>query len=192
MKNQDDSSSSNSSINLWPTILIFLSLIGIIPNIDYLKSSRPNESEWAKHAPKIGTGGRLWEDPLAVAARYESTINNKEKKVEDVNEENILKHEENILKRITDNLVQNLETPNGRKTTNVLYIFIPEGGFIEDAELRRRFRYAVTSALSSSCLIPEDSGSLKFLEYSFNHQPIFIPYEWYSVRKSYSSHCTHS
>lgn len=185
MKNQDDSSNSNSSINLWPTILIFLSLIGIIPNIDYLKSSRPNESEWAKHAPKIGTGGRLWEDPLAVAARYENTINNKEKKVDDVNEENILQN-------ITDDLVQNLETPYGERTTNVLYIFLPEGGFIEDAELRRRFRYAVTSALSSSCLIPEDSGSLKFLEYSFNHQPIFIPYEWYIVRKSYSSHCTHS
>ncbi|HMU64525.1 MAG TPA: hypothetical protein PKD35_07545 [Nitrosomonas sp.] len=185
MNNQEDSGNNGSSLNFWPIILIFLTAVGVIPNIDYLKSSRPSENEWTKHSPKIGTNDRLWEDPLAVAARYEATIN-KEKETKSFKPVT----EKNILRTVTTDLLEKLAMQDeGSNTFNVLYIFLPEGGFIEDAELRRRFRYAVISALFSSCLVPEHSGDLQFFKSSFNEQPIFIPYELYDFGHS-SSHCS--
>ncbi len=185
MNNQEDSSNNGSSLNFWPIILIFLTAVGVIPNIDYLKSSRPSEKEWTKHSPKIGTNDRLWEDPLAVAARYEATIN-KEKETKSFKPVT----EKNILRTVTTDLLEKLAMQDeGSNTFNVLYIFLPEGGFIEDAELRRRFRYAVISALFSSCLVPEHSGDLQFFKSSFNEQLILIPYELYDFGHS-SSHCS--
>jgi hypothetical protein len=122
------------------------------PPLENLRPSAP--------ASKIHTAGlqdveaRLWQDPLAAVVGHTRTAD----------QERDASHTVAAFKRsLTETQPAN---PIKRSAARpmVLAVTIPGGGYAEDAEMRRRLRYAVVAALSTENYAPEDEKHIGYVD----------------------------
>lgn len=125
---------------------------------------------------------RLWEDPFTVADK--SLKNKKGKGKVDAPQ----KQSFHLAKDILDS------TKEGR--VSIILATLDHGSYAETKELRRRFRYAILSALGEERFAPVDSFKLEILYRDKNEldkncptlnrqQCNAIPYEWYEQESRY-------
>lgn len=178
----------STPFNFWPIILIFLGATGLIPTIESLDTSRPAEKEWMDNQDQQKVEGRLWEDPLAVVAR------NKIKIMDEISKSLILKDETKIIELKGNNTLDVITNELSRiekldNKNNILFVLLPAGEYIENAEIRRRTRYAVVSALSTLSYVPNEISSLQLLNYEYKKQLTLISYELYKNKCEKNSNC---
>ncbi|MBY0484730.1 hypothetical protein [Nitrosomonas sp.] len=161
---------SNLPINVVALVLLVLTASGqiLLP----LSSSRPENTDVANDWKSSSfTEIRLWQDPL-----------DKYKFGERESETSSL---------LADDLSQELYARNKKKVI-VAAISIPGSSYSEMAEVRRRARFAVVSALDTEQYYPEQSNNIQVFrfkpEYSCSlKNPMEIPYEWFSTEDLNSS-----
>ncbi|WMJ07568.1 hypothetical protein [Nitrosomonas sp. sh817] len=156
---------SNLPINVVALVLLVLTASGqiFLP----LSSARPENTDVAKDwKDNSFTEIRLWQDPL-----------DKFKFGERNSDTSFL---------LADNLLNELDA---RKKVIVAAISIPGSSYSEMAEMRRRARFAVVSALDTEQYYPEQSNHIKLFRYKPEilkdwcslENPVEIPYEWFST-----------
>jgi hypothetical protein len=156
-----------------------------------LKSSRPEAPAGLTHpvSEKNKIEARLWQDPLKVACEHEKTMHGTEKSKDDsyvgkispiysLNHERAMHCEnkgedksnvreslpEHSLSQVTGRIralilqkSQDVNTP-----LHILLTMVRDGISAEDHERRLRNRYAMTTALHSSGLVPEDAKHIRY------------------------------
>jgi len=176
-------------------VIVLIAIGTIVFNIPHLKSSRP--SDYGSTISTLENDeevlARLWQDPFEVVHRHEHDKNNSHHKY----------HSQNSLaSQITDKInPQNLKENAKKKSVqvNVLCVLVGGGPYFENAENRRRRRYAVLSALDVSGYSPKDAQHIGYFETESNSVfnivnvpdlPDRIPYEWFNYDgKADNSEC---
>lgn len=118
---------------------------------------------------------RLWEDPLKPLHSIQSQISNRVLNGQDISK--------NYLDEITDGpqdilaTILNNAAPVGQKIT-VLGVHLPDDSYFLNAEVRRRIRYSVVSAINQTHT-PFHSRNLSILKNPSSTQalPDYLPYE---------------
>jgi hypothetical protein len=109
-----------------------------------LISTRPIEPDYDINQNKIGQAidARLWEDPFAAVERDRE--GNDKLPVHDA------LHSIDIFKSFVNG--------GSRRDTLLVGVTLPGAPYPEDAETRRRLRYAVLAAVHTEKYVPEESG----------------------------------
>ena len=132
---------------------------------------------------------RLWHDPFSVA---DKSLKSKRVKRDD----NVLQAKTSVATRLTHDLIDEIADSAKEGRVSVILATLDHGSYAETKELRRRFRYAILSALGEERFAPVDSSKLEILYRcknklnkdcdSLNKQLCnAIPYEWYEKESGY-------
>lgn len=111
---------------------------------------------------------RSWQDPLAAAEAHRQADADGNP---DCRQQRENKHCAQLIEEIA-----------GRPDATVLAVMIPGGPFNEDAEVRRRLRYAVFAGLAREEYFPDDPQRLDYFRFSArgSKEPSMdLPYEWF-------------
>jgi hypothetical protein len=150
--------------NPLPILALLLVAAGLVAQTVPLASVRPQEPERIKPPASLAVPSRLWQDPLAaVEAHQESQKKGGAERVVAPDESSLadeLARKLGVLdgqgRRVPDELV-----PPGKLL--ILPVMLVASPFPDDAEIRRRIRYAVESALASQEFAPEDAESIRYV-----------------------------
>jgi len=135
-----------------------------------LESSRPGgpESRTERYRDIQDLDARLWEDPFAALARLKKQEGSAQPAPG-------ADHDIGVL-------VRRLKTETD---VQVLGVMVFGGPYIDDAESRRRTRYAVLAGLDASGYAPESSDRIGFFRNNRDAQlPEFVPFEFFESEKS--------
>ncbi|HKO87164.1 MAG TPA: hypothetical protein VJU83_01455 [Burkholderiales bacterium] len=160
--------------NPLPLIAILLLAAGLLVRTLPLESARPGDADRAH--PSIAdtqdVPARLWQDPFAavnaakaLAAKDGATAR-----------PNHLRDPKTLREQI-ESFVERSGQP-----VQILGVMASTSAFAEDAEARRRERYAVVQALTASGYVPFDPEGLGYLEISDAQSrklPARVPFEWF-------------
>jgi hypothetical protein len=142
------------------TVLLVVALVGgayLIPPI--LQSSRPAAKE-ALERTAVGdqvVRARLWQDPLQVTLDYREQSKEKQGKEAEVSSHR--------LEELADQIKRRLKAQDSAgRPVAVFEVMMSGGSYAEDAELRRRSRYAALAALSVGGYVPWDAEHLGYTE----------------------------
>lgn len=162
-----------SGIPISGALVIIALIVGlvVIPQLPY-KPSRHKAPEKIKSTLHEGEDvqARLWQDPFAAAIKHKRDIKPNSKK------HGINSLKKQIIDKIKDSIV-------------VLGVMVPGGPYAEDTESRKRYRYAVLSALGELEYVPEDSEHIGYVCCEIHNNkksrpPGLIPYEWFESERS--------
>ena len=156
----------------------------LIPPHGLLLSSRPGGVSLDRSIFQASNvqdvDARLWEDPFDAVHRHrrEASKASEGKKATDGKVSGLLEQKNGQLR------------PSDERPVAVLAAMVFGGPYPEDAEHRRRMRYATLSALKVSGYIPDGTEHIGFIELSHKHRwlganepllPRVVPYEWFSA-----------
>jgi hypothetical protein len=165
-------------------ITVVILLVGAIVVSQFpLDVRRPGVTE---KVPTVSSGSqsveaRLWQDPFAAVERYREEHNVASSRLRRPSESQG-KADINTLKVLANDLKMRLQD-NG--SVVVLGVMVLGGPYIEDAEHRRRTRYAVLSGLSMEHFVPDNDEHIGYVVLPSEEPPSktqhlleVIPFEW--------------
>lgn len=156
---------------------VLVALAGIIVGQLQLVGTRPPASEIGGYPPGSlqDVPGRLWQDPFAAIDQYLKRAKDSPPNVDpDL--------QRTGAQRVLD-LRQRLDQQ--RAVTEILGVLIFGGDYPENAEQRRRTRYAVVSALSSQGFVPEREDALGYFKPPVGlRRQTRVPFEWFRLESS--------
>ncbi len=137
---QKDKSLSGFPISGGIVALALLMGLGLVSQISF-EPSRPKHPDYLKERMIGGEDiqARLWQDPFAAIQSHEKRCGQEKP------------HRKHTPQKFADDMV-NKET----KELILLGVMVFGGPYAEEAEMRRRYRYAVLSALGRLNYVPED------------------------------------
>lgn len=156
---------------------VLVALAGIIVGQLQLVGTRPPASDIGGYPPGSlqDVPGRLWQDPFA-------TIDRHSKRMKDAPPDADPRLQRTGAQRLRD-LRQRLDPQ--RAVTEILGVMVFGGDYPENAEQRRRTRYAVVSALSSQGFVPEREDALGYFKPSVGlRRQTRVPFEWFRLENS--------
>ena len=164
--------------NPLPIMMVVLLAAGVLVKNVPLESARPTDAERVKFAPtgQQDVEARLWQDPFAAVEKYKKSSN---QAVAPTEKASLDSHPPDRLhSRITDQ--------HGKMIVVAVSVF--GGSYAEDAESRRRSRFAVVSALGFHDYHPESNDTIGYFRIdpsepkSNARKPTYdddVPYEWF-------------
>jgi len=166
---------SVSGIPISGALMIVALILGlvVIPQQPY-QSSRPKPPDQFECSLDMeeNVQARLWQDPFAAVMKHKDNIK------DDPNNHKITHLAEQIIDKKKDEIV-------------ILGVMVPGGPYAEETEGRKRYRYAVLSALGELDYVPEDNehiGYVTCLDFEAGaHKPKHLelmPYEWFELETS--------
>ncbi|MEO8048051.1 MAG: hypothetical protein ABI684_12260, partial [Nitrospirota bacterium] len=177
--NDDQNSKSGGWFgNPLPIMMVVLLAAGVLVKNVPLESARPTDAERVKFvaASQQDVEARLWQDPFAAVEKHKKSSN---QDVASTGKASPDPHPPDRLhSRITDQ--------HGKMTVVAVSVF--GGPYAEDAESRRRSRFAVISALGFHAYYPENAEALGYFRLgpsepkSNASEPTYdddVPYEWF-------------
>jgi hypothetical protein len=192
------SDTSENRASPLPILALLLIAAGlIVPQIP-LQSQRSEEIEKLKVPPAQSVPSRLWQDPIAaVELPLDATQNKDENK----------RAEKAGLASIREEAKTLLKKGEGSQENSLLIlpVMLVATPFPDDAELRRRVRYAIVSGLSSAGFVPKDAERMQFVSWcpdaierhgtatkvdstSCEDRPgVRLPYEWFEKTEASDS-----
>jgi len=150
--------------NPLPILALLLVAAGLVAQTVPLASVRPQEPERIKPPPSLAVPSRLWQDPLAAVETHQEL----QKKAGAAR--NGAPDEASLADEVARKL--GLLDENGRPVPEarvpagkllILPVMLVASPFPDDAEVRRRTRYAVESGLASQGFVPEDAESIRYV-----------------------------
>lgn len=170
-------SGGDSKLAVAGALTLVLAIAGVLLVKEPLRSSRPVGTglEMKQSTGEQLVRARLWEDPVAAVER---AIREKGAPQASSGSESSLAQRlrplrEAIAERVT----------SGQRLT-VLLTTTTGGPYVESSESRLRDRYAIGTALSVACYVPEDETHLSFVDWELRGSVQGLPYEWYRLRKT--------
>jgi hypothetical protein len=167
--------SGDSKLAIIGTITIGLAIAGVVMVQQPLKSTRP-PFIGGEPKPQVAEGvarARLWEDPLEAARRVAKFDGEVKSAVGDLKDD--VDRVRAIRQELDDRIDQNQERP-----ITVLLVTTEGGSSGESRETRLRDRYAIGSALSTACYVPQNDDQLSYVEWRDRAGTSrVLPYEWY-------------
>ena len=172
--------------NPLPILMVGLLAAGVLVKNVPLESARPADPERVKLVPagQQDVEARLWQDPFAAVEKHE---NSSDQTV--MPPENIPRMLSPPLRHKASPATHTLETLRNsikaRKEVIVVAVSVFGGSYAEDAEGRRRSRFAVVSALGSHDYHPEDLNAIGYFYLDLPEpDPVHlihltVPYEWF-------------
>ena len=170
--------------NPLPIMMVVLLAGGLLVKNVPLESARPADPERVKFLPtsQQDVEGRLWQDPFAAVERYKKS-----------SEQAVTLPKNTLLmlfaptspntssasNRLKD-LKEKIETLNN---VTIVAVSVFGGPYAEEAEIRRRSRFAVISALGFHDYHPSLSDAIGYFSPNPNKRLEFydddVPYEWF-------------
>lgn len=144
-----------------------------------LVGSRPKTADPLAHQPPTAADvqARLWQDPLAVAARHrEDVARTKRDDLCPSGPDANACHEPEVL--------QQHAFRNALDHVKLLIVPVFGGSYAEDSEYRRRTRYAVLSALAVAGYIPDDPTHIGYVDMTTaggSKASAFLPFESFTA-----------
>jgi len=163
----------DSKLAIAGALTLAIAIAGVLLVKEPLRSSRPIGSglEMKQLTGEQLVRARLWEDPVAAVER--AIIPTK-----------TTAEAPSLALRLSTLRHVILERVKSGEHLNVLLVTTSGGPYVESSESRLRDRYAVGTALGAACYVPEDEGTLSFVEWEAGSRIKGIPYEWYRLRKT--------
>jgi len=153
--------------NPLPLLALLLVAAGLIAQTVPLSSIRPQDSERLKPPPSIAVPSRLWQDPLAAVEAHQEA--NKAKPGEGPAppppDLATLRHEVAQKLGLRDHKGEIIAGARATGRLLVLPVMLSASPFPDDAEIRRRIRYAVESALASQGFAPENAEAINYVHW---------------------------
>ncbi|MDH4370722.1 MAG: hypothetical protein OEV99_12880 [Nitrospira sp.] len=168
---------NDSKIAVAGALTIVLALAGVVLVKEPLRSSRPVGTglEMKPTIEEQTVRARLWEDPVAAVQRgMREARANRQASDPPLR---LLQRVRALRQALADRVLQ------GQHPT-VLLVTTAGGPYVENTESRLRDRYAVGTALSVGCYVPEREGQLSFVEWDPQSPTPALPYEWYRLRRT--------
>ena len=184
--------------NPLPIVMVVLLAAGVLVNNEALRSARPSDPERAKFeaTSEQDVEARLWQDPIAaVEAQIEADAARAARRGA---AEAVQVGDKHNAERVRDRIKNVLLGGKGKRVI-VLAVSVPGGSYAQDAETRRRWRFAVVSALGFQGYLPEQGSALGYFPLKakpwgsalgyFYLEPLdplilVVPYEWFKPDQS--------
>ena len=168
---------NDSKIAVAGALTLVLALAGVVMVKEPLRSSRPVGTglEMKPTIEEQTVRARLWEDPVAAVQRGMREAKANRKASDDPLP--LLQRVRALRQALAQRVKQ------GQRPT-VLLVTTTGGPYVDSTESRLRDRYAVGTALSVACYVPEQEGQLSFVEWDPQSPAPALPYEWYRLRKT--------
>jgi hypothetical protein len=176
--------------NPLPIVMVVLLAAGIVAETVQLESARPTDPERVKFVPtsQQDVEARLWQDPFAAVEKHKKSP------------DQAIAPTGNIVKKFSrpdflkppprrhtpDVLLNRIKHLKG--TVTILAVSLFGTSYAEEAESRRRSRFAVISALDFHGYHPEDADTIGYFHLdaskpqSSDSEPAYdddVPYEWF-------------
>jgi hypothetical protein len=167
---------SDSKIAVAGALALVMAVAGVMLVQEPLRSSRP-VGGGLQMDPTTGertVRARLWEDPIAAVQRG---LKDSRAGVPSGSERALIERLQPLRQALADRVKA------GERVT-VLLVTTSGGPYVESTESRIRDRYAIGTALGVACYVPEDEGTLAFVEWDHDGLKQALPYEWYRLRKT--------
>ncbi len=161
-----------SALFLSGSVVLIAALGGYLWYQAPLKSARPANPGLERHEAALAkrAEARLWQDPLAAVDAHLKTSGEKATQTD-----------RRGWLTLANEIAARLDTDATPITTNILMVMMDGSPYVEGTEQRIRDRYAVGSALSAACYVPEDGTHVGYA-LSDSDPPIPLPFEWYKPR----------
>ena len=181
----DNNGKSNGLLaNPLPIVMVALLAAGVLVKNVPLESARPIDPESVKFmmSTQQDVGARLWQDPFAAVEKHE---------------ERLAQAEKSAHIKALHNRIQKLISHNPDSLT-IVAVNVFGDAFDEAAELRRRSRFAVVSALEFHHYHPEEADAIGYIQLNVLEPgkpeppesepgrpkpPVIVPYEWFEGEK---------
>ncbi len=161
-----------SALFLSGTVVLVAALGGYLWYQAPLKSARPANPGLERHEAALAkrAEARLWQDPLAAVDEHRKAAPNRTETTD-----------RRGWVSLAEDIAAGLHPKAREPETAVLLVTMDGSPYVEGTEQRIRDRYAVGSALSAACYVPEDGSHVGYV-LSGADPTIPIPYEWYGPR----------
>ncbi len=166
---------TGSSLPIGNLAAVALLVVGVaVQQLTPLQSSRPpaTETNYGNPGAIQDVDARLWQDPFAAVTQYRDRQAS-QKRNPDAN------HDLPDLHKLIN------EDIAGHRKILVVGVMVFGDPYSEDAERRRRDRYAVLNGLNASGYIPEEDARIGFLKLDRQRDdflPEFVPFEWFKPK----------
>jgi len=167
---------TDAKIAVAGALALVMAVAGVMLVKEPLRSSRPIVGG-LQMDPATGermVRARLWEDPMAAVQR--GVKESRKGAASTGSEQSAIRRLQPLRQAVADRVKA------GHRVT-VLLVTTSGGPYVENTESRIRDRYAIGAALGVSCYVPEDEGTLSFVEWGGGAEQA-LPYEWYRLRKT--------
>jgi len=164
--------------NPLPIVMLVLLAAGVLVKTVPLQSARPTDPERVTFTAmgQQDVEARLWQDPFAAVEKHEKN-SEQAAPVDDGAKTPLVPHRPEAL----HDRIQALRRPDPHRLT-VLAVSVFGGSFDEEAESRRRTRFAVVSALGFHGYSPENSNAIGYFRVALpgpDPVTLTVPYEWF-------------
>ncbi|MEP6934852.1 MAG: hypothetical protein ABI988_13085, partial [Nitrospirota bacterium] len=168
MSDDQNSKSGGWFGNPLPIMMVVLLAAGVLVKNVPLESARPTDSERVKFAAasQQDVEARLWQDPFAAVEKRDKSPIQAAAPTEKASPD----------PRPPDRLHSRITDQHGKMTVVAVSVF--GGPYAEDAENRRRSRFAVISALGFHEYHPENAEVLGYFHATKPYDDD-VPYEWF-------------
>ncbi len=163
-----------SALFLSGSVVLIAALGGYLWYQAPLKSARPANPGLERHEAVIAQRAlaRLWQDPLAAVDEHLKTQTAKRPGA-------AVRGWQDLAKEVDERL-----GPKRAGRVAIFLVMTDGSSYVEGTEQRIRDRYAIGSALSVACYVPEDGDRVGYLLWNRSDPPNAIPFEWYRPRKT--------
>ncbi len=161
-----------SALFLSGSVILIAALGGYLWYQAPLKSARPANPGLERHEATVTTRAlaRLWQDPLAAVDEHRKSPR-----------PGAAYAEKRSWTVLAEQMAAKLTGGSPRANMAVLVVMTDGSSYVEGTEQRIRDRYAIGSALSVACYVPEDGHHVGYVM-TDNDPPIAVPFEWYGPR----------
>ena len=177
--------------NPLPIVMVVLLAGGVLVKTEPLKSARPIDPERIQFVPTIqqqDVEARLWQDPFAAVEKH---IKSSEQAVTLPKNTLMMLFAPTSLNTSSasprlDELKNHIQGLNPLDDVTVVAVSVFGGPYTEDAESRRRSRFAVVSALGFHEYYPESNDAIGYFQSALsktNGGKMPVPFEWFKKRK---------
>ncbi|WGJ16274.1 hypothetical protein QEV83_08555 [Methylocapsa sp. D3K7] len=146
------------------------------------------ESQFHQSSTSQDIEARLWQDPFAAIAKTIDAPGTAERCGVNLGGTAAVSPASHCLSPLAK------ETDKAKlETTQVIAVTLPGAPYMEDGEVRRRTRYAVSSGLERAGFVPEDEHHLGYFQPRVSDLtlPDVVPYEWFARTGSDQSQARH-
>ena len=154
--------------NPLPIVMVVLLAAGVLAKTVQLESARPTDPERVtfQSTGQQHVEARLWQDPFAAVEKHKKALKQAASSSDNTSPKS----------PTPDKLRHDIKKLRGKVT--VLAVSVFGGPYAEDAESRRRSRFAVVSALGADGYHPADADAIGYFHASKPYDDD-VPYEWF-------------